>query len=190
MNLKEQKDALRALYKEKREALPPSLREERDARLCRVIEASASYRYAEVLLAYAPIGAEINVLPLLWRALAGGKRVALPRTLGKGVMTFHYITSERELVPGRFGIREPREDAPLFGGAPSSLVLVPGIVYDLCGRRIGYGGGYYDRFLRTHEVGTLGLVYRDFILPTLPHGRYDRCVSALATDRGIIPIQP
>ncbi len=190
MNVKEQKDALRALYKQKREALSPSLREERDARLCRLIEASASYRYAETLLTYAPIGAEINVMPLLRAALSAGKRVALPRTLERGVMTFHYITAEEELLPGRFGIREPREDAPLFTAAPSTLMLVPGIVFDEGGRRIGYGGGYYDRFLRTHEVATLGLVYRDFILPTLPHGHYDRRVSALATDKGILPIRP
>ncbi len=190
MSLKEQKTALRAVYKEKREALPPSLRSERDALICRVIERSASYRYAGVLLAYAPIGAEIDIMPLICSALEGGKRVCLPRTLGQGVMTFHYISSPSELVNGRFGIREPREDAPLFQGAPSSLILVPGIVFDESGRRIGYGGGYYDRFLRKHEVGALGVVYRDFILPSLPFGRYDRCVSALATDRGILPIQP
>ena len=188
MNMKEEKAALRARYRALREALPPELRRERDESLCKAVADCASYRYAECLLAYAPIGCEIDVLPLVRRALAEGRRVALPRTLGAGIMSFHYIASEEELTVGRFGIREPREDAPLFRDTPFALCLVPGMVFDRSGLRIGYGGGYYDRFLRDREIATLGIVYRDFILPSLPGGRYDRRVAALATERGILPI--
>lgn len=190
MNTKEEKAALRRLWRERREALSPEVRSERDARLCRAIAECASYRYAECLLAYAPIGAEIDVMPLVRLALSEGRRVALPRTHGGGVMTFHRITSEEELICGSFGIREPREDAPLFEGASPSLCLVPGIVFDRRGLRIGYGGGYYDRFLGSRRIATLGIVYRDFILPSLPGGRYDQRVAALATERGILPTQP
>ncbi len=190
MNTKEEKAALRRLWREKRESLPPDVRSERDTRLCRVVSESASYRYAECLLAYAPVGCEIDVFPLVRLALAEGRRVALPRTHGGGVMTFHYISSEEELILGNLGIREPQEDAPLFGEFPLALCLVPGIVYDRSGLRIGYGGGYYDRFLRDREIATLGIVYRDFILPSLPGGRYDQRVAALATERGILPTQP
>ncbi len=190
MNTKEEKAALRRLWREKRSSLLPEVREERDARLCRVIAACASYRYAECLLAYAPIGAEIDIFPLVRLALSEGRRVALPRTHGGGIMTFHYITSEEELTCGSYGIREPHEDAPLFEGVAPALCLVPGIVFDRGGLRIGYGGGYYDRFLRDREIATLGIVYRDFILPSLPGGRYDQRVAALATEHGIFPTQP
>ena len=190
MNTKEEKAALRRLWREKRGSLSPEVREERDARLCRAVAECASYRYAEYLLAYAPIGAEIDVMPLVRLALSEGRRVALPRTRGGGVMTFHRITSEEELTCGAFGIREPREDAPLFEGGAPTLCLVPGIVFDRSGLRIGYGGGYYDRFLGGREIATLGIVYRDFILSSLPCGRYDRRVSALATEHGIFPTQP
>lgn len=190
MTLKEQKAALRKVYKAKREALPEDERRARDVRICETVLGSASYRYASTVLAYAPIGAEIDIFPLILSALDEGKQVALPKTHGDGIMTFHYIASPEELVVGGFGIREPRRGAKPFEGAPSTLMLVPGIVFDEGGRRIGYGGGYYDRFLRVHKVATLGLVYRDFILPALPYGRYDRCVAALATEAGIKQTQP
>lgn len=188
-NKKDEKRLLREHYRALREAIPSAARAEMDARLLAGIEASASYRYAGTLLAYAPIGAEIDVLPLICRALASGRRVALPRTLGHGEMTFHYISSPEELTVGGYGIREPREDAPLYEGAPLSLCLVPGIAFDRSGHRIGYGGGYYDRFLREHEIATLGLIYRCGIADSLPAGRYDCAVRALATEEGILPIK-
>ena len=189
MNLKEAKNSLRATWRRRREALPPEERARRDAAVCEVIAGSVSYRYADILLGYAPIGCEIDVWPLLERALAEGRRVALPRTHGEGVMTFHYVGALGEAEPtGAFGIREPRANAPLYTGEGTALLLVPGMVFDRDGFRIGYGGGYYDRFLRDRQIATLGIVYHDFILARLPRGRYDRAVGALATDRGILPI--
>lgn len=189
MNLKEEKNSLRAAWRRRREALPAEERTRRDIAVCEAVAASASYRYADTVLGYAPIGCEIDVWPFLERAISEGKRVALPRTHGEGVMTFHYVGTLGEAEPtGAFGIREPREDAPLYEGEGTALMLVPGMVFDRDGFRIGYGGGYYDRFLRGRRVATLGIVYRDFILARLPRGRYDRAVGALATDRGILPI--
>ncbi len=186
---KEEKCRLRALYKEKREALPPEVRRVRDDALCRAIAASPSYRHASTVLAYAPIGAEIDLSPLLCEALAAGKRVALPRSSPGGIMTFHYVASLTSLTHGAYGIPEPPEGCEPFVPTPATLCLVPGIVFDRRGYRIGYGGGYYDRFLRTLEGAAIGIVYHDFILPALPSGRYDLAVSALATDRGILPVQ-
>lgn len=186
MTIKDEKTRLRTLYKEKRSALPEAARRERDAALRETLAASPSYRHASTLLAYAPIGAEIDLLPLLADALSAGKRVALPRSHREGIMTFHYIKSLSELRAGTYGIPEPPSDAAIFTSAPATLCLVPGIVFDRRGYRIGYGGGYYDRFLRALDGAAIGIVYHDFILPTLPSGRYDLAVSALATDRGIL----
>lgn len=188
-NTKDEKQLLRAQYRAIREAIPACERQARDARLLAHVEKSASYRYAETILAYAPIGAEIDVMPLISRALASGRRVALPRTHGHGEMTFHYISSPDELVAGKFGIREPREDAPPYTDTPLCLCLVPGVAFDMRGYRIGYGGGYYDRFLRSRQIATLGLIYRDGIAPCVPAGRYDCAVRALATEDGILPIK-
>ena len=186
-NTKDEKNTLRATYRAKREALDPDCRRAWDNTICEVVAASASFRYADVVLGYSPFGFEIDITPLLLRTLASGRRLALPRTYGKGLMQFHYVGSLNELTPGAYGILEPNENAPLYEDTPATLCLVPGILFDRRGLRIGYGGGYYDRFLRDHAVNTLGIIYRDFLLPAVPGGRYDRHVAAIATERGILP---
>ena len=189
-NMKDEKKAMRAAWRAKREAVSPEDKAAWDARICDVITSCASYRYAEVILAYAAFGFEIDVNPVIDRALRDGKRVALPRTYGRGEMTFRYITDRGALEEGMYGILCPSDSCPAYEGAPATLCLVPGIVFDKHGLRIGYGGGYYDRFLRASEVTPLGVIYRSFVLPTLPGGHYDHFVTALATERGILPIQP
>ena len=189
-NTKDEKKTLRAKYRAAREALTREERAPMDERICEVIASCASYRYAEVILGYVPFGFEVDITPLLRRAIADGKRLALPRTYGRGEMTFRYASSLTELSPGKYGIPEPQEECPPYEGSPATLCLVPAIVYDRNGRRIGYGGGYYDRFLRAFPVTALGVIYRAFVLPSLPLGRYDYAVTALATERGILPTQP
>ena len=103
-------------------------------------------------------------------------------------MTFHYVTSLSELSPGRYGILAPPEENAIYTPIPTTLCLVPGMVFDRHGYRIGYGGGYYDRFLRDFDGSAVGLVYRDHLLPSLPHGRYDLAVSALVTEDGILAV--
>lgn len=189
-NTKDEKKALRAYYRTAREALTPEERAPMDARICEVIASCASYRYAETVLGYVPFGFEVNIMPLLARVLADGKRLALPRTYGRGEMTFRYVTTLDSLQLGSYGIPEPSEECPPYEGSPATLCLVPAIVYDRHGRRIGYGGGYYDRFLRSFAVTALGVIYRSFVIPALPLGRYDHALPAIATERGILPIQP
>ena len=190
MNIKDEKTALRAKYRAFRAAIPEDVRRTRDLALCERLMACASYRHASTLLAYAPTGSEIDVTPLLRAALAAGKRVALPRSYEGGVMHFHYVTSLSVLTPGRFGIREPPESNEIYTPGPTTLCLVPGMVFDRHGYRIGYGGGYYDRFLRDFDGTAVGVVYRDLLLPSLPHGRYDLAVAALATEGGIVATTP
>ena len=187
--IKDEKNSLRDLYRRRREALTMSERAVRDAAVCRAIAAASSYRHAAVILGYAPRGTEIDIAPLLQRALTEGKRVALPRSRRGGEMAFHYISSLDSLVTGLYGISEPPEDAPLYEGAPASLCLVPAFSFDREGYRIGYGGGYYDRFLREYAGTAIGVVYHDFLTDHLPRGRYDLPVAALVTDRGILPIE-
>ena len=171
---KDEKSLLRADYRAKREALPPEVRQPWDERICRAVAASASFRYADVVLGYHPFGFEIDITPLLKEALALGKRLALPRTHGKGVMTFHYIDDLSGLIPSAYGIPEPREDAPLYEDTPATLCLVPGIIFDRRGLRIGYGGGYYDRFLAAEpNHPTVALCYEFQMVETLPTEEFD-----------------
>ena len=104
-------------------------------------------------------------------------------------MHFRYVTSpDSELAPGAYGILEPSSDAPLYAREEDStaLCLVPGVVFDRRGYRIGYGGGYYDHFLHSFSGSVAGIVYRDFILPEIPYGRFDLPLPVMFTDGGTV----
>ena len=188
MDIKALKTALREQYLARRAAMPLEEKQARDEKICRLILSSASFRYAETILAYFPKEGEIDIRPMLQRALALGKRLALPRCEGEHLMTYRYIDSPAELSPASFGLMEPGADAPVFEEDPghSSLCLVPGVIFDVHGYRIGYGGGYYDRFLHGFHGSVAGLIYRDFILPDVPHGRFDRALPIMITESGMI----
>ena len=172
MDIKALKTELREQHMARRAALSSEEKQARDEKICALILSSASFRYAETILAYYPKEGEIDVRPVLWRALELGKKVALPRCEGEHLMTYRFISGEGDLAPASFGLMEPAADAPAFAEDPghSSLCLVPGVVFDVHGYRIGYGGGYYDRFLQDFHGSVAGLIYRDFILPDVPHG--------------------
>ncbi len=187
MNIKAEKDRLRAFFKEKRKALSPEEKKALDGAIAERVLRSAAFRYASILLAYAPKAEEVDVLPLCEAALQGGKRLAFPRCLGEGEMSFGFVTSLSKLSPGKYGILEPPVDAPVFSPSPATLCLVPGLSFDRLGYRLGYGKGYYDRFLSRFEGAALGVVYADFISEGLPSGAFDFSVSALVTEKGILP---
>ena len=188
MDIKEKKTEIRTAYLAKRAALAPEERTKRDERICGFILSSASFRYAQTILAYHPRDNEVDILPVLRTALAQGKRVALPRCEGEHIMTYRYIDDPDALAPGMYGICEPSADAPLFEeeAGRASLCLVPGVVFDVHGFRIGYGGGYYDRFLHDFQGSVAGVIYREFILPSVPHGRYDLALPVMISEKGMI----
>ena len=104
-------------------------------------------------------------------------------------MTFHYISSEADFEKGAYGLREPFASLPFFDpkteGEKNVLCIVPAVVYDRKGYRIGYGGGYYDRFFGGFKPASIGVVYEEFIMKSVPHGKYDISVDVVASERGI-----
>lgn len=188
MDIKTMKTELRAEYLARRAAMPAEEKQARDEKICRLIITSASFRYAETILAFSPRKNEIDIRPLLVHVLEAGKKLALPRCEGEHLMTYRYVTSLDALAPGAYGILEPSAEAPVFREDPghSSLCLVPGVVFDRQGYRIGYGGGYYDKFLQDFHGSVAGLIYRDHIIQSLPHGRYDRALPIMITEAGMV----
>lgn len=191
INSKDEKIELRRVCRTVRDGIPKEERAEADGRILRYISSLASYRHAELLLFYAPIKSEVDVMPLMLDALEKGRRVALPLCESEpGVMTFRRVFSADELVSGAFGVREPAADAPIVGEeelrSASAFVLVPALAYDREGYRLGYGKGYYDRFLSTFGGVTVGACYRRLILDRVPKGFYDRKVQFLVCEQGVI----
>ncbi len=188
MNIRAEKDALREEYAEKRRSLSVDERAESDALICRALTACASFRFADLILAYAPKTPEIDVFPAIKAAIKDGKRVAFPRCFKGNIIRFFYATPD-ELEVGAFGIREPKDNAPPCTQFQNAVCLVPGLLFDKDGYRIGYGKGYYDRFLRDFSGATLGIARQDFILPHLPRGRFDKNVQALVCERGVMTLR-
>ena len=181
---------IRKKYLERRAALPEEVRLARDAKIRRNILSSAVYRYADILLMYYPMRGEVDIMPLMESALAAGKRVAFPKCNAQDhSMIFYYVTSAEDFEKGAYGIMEPKTTLPVFENTSvetqNVLCLVPAIVYDRRGYRVGYGGGYYDRFFGKVKPASIGIVYEEFILKTVPHGRYDITVDVVVSERGI-----
>ena len=117
------------------------------------------YRNAKTIYGYLPYNQEVRTVPMLEQAIRDGKRVAVPKCYGQE-MRFLYINDfENEVAPGYAGIPEPIADGPVADDK-TALVLMPGMAFDPQGHRIGYGGGFYDRFLADEpDHPTLALCY-------------------------------
>lgn len=186
--IRQQKNGIREKYKALRASIPPDKKAEMDKRICETFISLATYRYSSIILMYAPKGTEVNIFPIAEKALADGKKVAFPRcTPNSHNMEYHFVTSLSELTPGAYGILEPSKTLPVYNREDLSptACLIPAIVYDTKGYRIGYGKGYYDRYLGTFKGSKVGVVYSDCITDKLPRGRFDLSADFLVTEKGI-----
>ncbi len=185
---KERTMALRREYREKRKAIGKEEKAKMDAAICKYATSLASFRFSDIVLLYAPLEDEVDVMPIAYEAIRRGKKVAFPRCNTEDhTMQFCFCRPE-ELVPLAYGILEPHESCEVYdreGDGRSAVCFVPGLLYDSCGYRIGYGGGYYDRYLSAFRGTKIGVAYRDFILDVIPRGRYDIKCDILLTEKNV-----
>ena len=169
------KPALRAWAREIRAALdlPPL-----SQALCERLASLPEFVFAENVLLYAALPGEIDVLSL---AATPGKRFYLPRCAENRQLTIHEYPCS--LVVSRYGIREPDAHAPETSPEKLDLVVVPGLAFTREGVRLGYGGGYYDRFLPKlrRECAIVGAAPDELVLESLPVDPWDFLVKILAT---------
>lgn len=152
------KQALRKEIREKKRAMTDEQIQEASRRLGELFAASELYRNAKTIYGYLPYNQEVRTIPMLERAIREGKRVAVPKVYGEE-MRFIYLDDLSQVEKGYAGIPEPVADAPVAED-PTALVLMPGLAFDPQGHRIGYGGGFYDRFLaKEPNHPTLALCY-------------------------------
>lgn len=166
------KQALRKMIREKKRAMTEAQIQEASARLAQQLYQSPLYRQATTIYGYLPYNQEVRTIPMLEQALAEGKRVAVPKVYGDE-MRFLYIDDLSRVEKGYAGIPEPIDDEPIAVD-PTALVLMPGLAFDRAGHRIGYGGGFYDKFLSAEpEHPTLALCYGFQMLDELPTEEFD-----------------
>lgn len=133
---------------------------------------SNAYRAAKTIYGYLPYNQEVRTVPMLRRALEEGKRVAVPKVYG-GDMKFIYLDDLSQVAKGYAGIPEPVADGPVAQDE-TALVLMPGLAFDRAGHRIGYGGGFYDKFLaREPHHPTVALCYDFQVMDRLETEEFD-----------------
>ena len=166
------KQALRKQIREQKRAMTVEEIERASVRLGELFAASELYRNAKTIYGYLPYNQEVRTVPMLQRALQEGKRIAVPKIFGDE-MKFIYLEDFTRVEKGYAGIPEPIDDGPVADDK-TALVLMPGLAFDKAGHRIGYGGGFYDKFLAAEpEHPTLALCYAFQMLPQLSTEEFD-----------------
>lgn len=166
------KKELRRRIRERKRAMTEAEILEKSARLGQLFRESDAYKAAKTIYGYLPYNQEVRTVPMLEQAIRDGKRVAVPKCCGDE-MRFLYMDDLSKVEKGYAGIPEPIADGPVADD-PTALVLMPGLAFDGEGRRIGYGGGFYDRFLAAEpNHPTLALCYDFQMLPKLETEEFD-----------------
>lgn len=166
------KTELRRSIRQQKRAMTEAEIVARSAKLGELFAASEAYKNAKTIYGYLPYNQEVRTVPMLERALKDGKRVAVPKCYGEE-MRFIYLDDLTKVAKGYAGIPEPIADEPVADDE-TALVLMPGLAFDPKGHRIGYGGGFYDKFLAAEpNHPTLALCYEFQMLPSLETEEHD-----------------
>ena len=166
------KQQLRQAIRQRKRAMTQEEIEDRSRSLCEKFLKSDDYRCCTCLYGYLPYNQEVRTWPILHQALADGKKVAVPKVYGDE-MKFIYLTDLTQVAAGYAGIPEPIADDPV-AEQQDALVLMPGLAFDPQGHRIGYGGGFYDKFLsREPKHPTVALCYEFQMVDHLETEQFD-----------------
>ena len=183
--MKDKKKALRREFLARRKALSESEKTRADREISRRLFALDEYKNASCILLYASLFDEVSTNEIAQRAAADGKSTAFPRCNPDHTMDFLFCDRE-SLVSGFHEIPEPPQDLPCFFGGENVLCIVPGLVFDRNGFRVGYGGGFYDRFLNDFQGVTVGIARSDFMLDSVPREEFDLPCDIIITEKEVI----
>lgn len=198
------KKAFRKAMLLKRDAIPCGNKIEADKARNERIRNWETYKNAELLLFYVSYRSEADTLQLLKEALEAGRNVAVPKVVGTE-MVFYRITDFSQLIEGYKGILEPdterceavTEANGADDGQPqpvtshvlpeNTILFVPGCAFDKTGGRMGYGGGFYDRFMKQYpDVFRVALAYEEQLVPEVPREAHDKQVDVIVTEARMI----
>lgn len=159
-----------------------SARNDLDERIIHTVTSLPVWKQAHAVALTLSLDLEVNTRPLIDKALQAGKSVLVPKVTKQG-LTFHEIKTFSDLEPGVMGILEPTTPKTDLN---IDVCIVPGRVFDRSGYRIGWGGGYYDRFLATYYGRTISLAYSVQVLDEIPIEPHDIPVELIVTEREMI----
>lgn len=184
------KKIIRTKTRAKLQALPPFEKKRQEAKIHANLFQTAEWKAARVVAATLSQDFEVSTAGIIEKGWEAGKIIVLPRSKEDLTMDFVPFEKRTPLVLSKFGINEP---APYLDGVSKEsidLVIVPGLAYSLNGFRIGFGGGYYDRFLLDYSGKTASLVLEEQKIEDWDVEPFDIPVQLLITQDQVIHINP
>lgn len=172
-----------------REALSEQERSVLDDRITQKLLATSEYAEATTVLTYVSVSSEVSTRMFIECALRDGKTVAVPRCLPGHCLEFVAIASLEQLVAAPFNLLEPVKELPALteDQKNNSICIVPALLVDTKGDRLGYGAGFYDRFLSTYPGKKICLAYQQNLSRTmLPHTAFDVAVDMVITESDVL----
>ncbi len=184
-DVKRRKRQLRKHARALRDALSPGERERMSDEVAQHVTALPAIRDAATVMVFSSFGSEVDTGTIIERLERNGRRVVLPRVEGGIIVPVAYRSGD-ELTGSSFGALEPArgEEVP---AEEIDVVIVPGLAFDRSGHRVGYGRGYYDRFLGTlgPDARSVGICFSAQLVDEVPHGRGDLAVDLVVTELGL-----
>lgn len=183
--MKENKDksSLRKLLLAKRDGLSADFIEIASKKIHKNLKKIPAYNSAKIIAAYYSIGSEVRTYCILEEIISEGKILALPR-VDQDRLVFHQVEKFKDLQKGEFDIMEPKQNSQIIN--KFDVVIVPAIAATKNGHRLGYGKGFYDRFLSGVQTTTITLVYSKFVVKNIPLSEGDIKINWIVTEDQII----
>ena len=188
--IREAKYQLRREIRSQARALDPVYCKEADTAILKKLLALPEYQKASRIFCFVSRPDEVDTSPIIQDALSSGKTVAVPRCAGNGIMHAHSINDpDTDLSPGMYGIPEPSPEAPVMDPAVFNLILVPCCSCSHTGKRLGFGGGYYDRYLEKTTAVTIVLCREKLVSSEIPTDSFDRQMDIVLTEAGVFRVR-
>ncbi len=182
-DLKNEKRALRRRILSRRDALDADTLERRSAAIRQSLGKIEAYRNARTVHLFVPFGSELDTRPILEDLWARKVRAVLPRVAAHRQLDHLAVTGWDDLEPGAYSIPEPVAPCQAVDPEGVDLILVPGVAFDRQGGRLGYGGGYYDRFLEACPAPRVALAFDLQMVEEVPREDHDLGVHEIITEK-------
>jgi len=178
-----ERKSLRSLLLEKRDNTSFDFMKIASEKIQKRLKKINAFRDAQKIGLYYPIGSEILTQDIIQELISNGKDVFLPKVIGKK-MEFRKISDFSNLEKGSFDIMEPKDDCQIDNSL--DVVLVPTVGISPFGVRLGYGHGFYDKFLAEHKVTTISLTLEKQIVKNIPKSEHDIIINWIITEDRIL----
>jgi 5-formyltetrahydrofolate cyclo-ligase len=178
-----EKMSLRKLLLARRDGTSSDLMNIASKKILKKLQKIESFRNAQKIGSYYPLGSEVLTQDIMQEAISDGKEIFLPKVIGKN-MEFRKIVNFSNLECGSFDIMEPRDECPIDNNL--DVLLVPTIGISPKGVRLGYGHGFYDRFLAQNKITTISLTLEKQIIKNIPRSNHDVIIDWIVTEDRVI----